>query len=229
MSVNRDELNKALEVLRKKDPQNATLQKFDEYMRSFSGNKDTTPYGSVKLWDNWVNGTSSATEEKRLMSSSGKKMVQNLDGSWQSAGYDKAIANQKAAHDAVTQGLADPSTDPVSMDIYNAAQKKLKEDQAKLTAKKNQQTGTKQLTADEAKKAYVGLSPQDQNMNWYDRVNSAAQRVGDQVWKTVFGKDFVASNDAWQRQLAQDELKKNPNDKIAQHTLTALDASKRPD
>jgi hypothetical protein len=93
--ANNDELKKALDLLRRKDPNNAALQKFDRVFRSYDGASDSAPKGSITLYNNWDKNYNSTNQEKQYLSGSGKKMIQGSDGSWQTSGYEKEMQKRK--------------------------------------------------------------------------------------------------------------------------------------
>lgn len=82
----RDDLKKALDYMRKKDPNNDTFQKLDRYLRAHSTiNSDKKPLGSIGLFDEWDNKVKSGNQNTR------KNMVKNSQGEWESKGYAKTM------------------------------------------------------------------------------------------------------------------------------------------
>jgi hypothetical protein len=81
----------------------------------------------------------------------------------------------------------------------------------------------KQAEAD--KKVQQQKAANASKMNWYDKLNAGGQRIGDQFLRTVFGDNFANWNNQQDKELAQYELKKNPNNTHAIKALTRDNAA----
>lgn len=85
--ANRDELKKALDYLRRKDPQNDALQKFDRQLRSYTTINKNNSNASIKLYDEWnkeYNQSSSAENMRKFA-------VRDINGGWESKKYQETM------------------------------------------------------------------------------------------------------------------------------------------
>lgn len=87
-NFSRDELRKALDYLRRKDPENNSLQSYDNYFRSFTNASKKSAKGSVTLFDNALENNLGNKERT-------SKSVKGSDGGWESRGYGKEMEKRK--------------------------------------------------------------------------------------------------------------------------------------
>jgi hypothetical protein len=119
--ANRDELKKALDYLRKKNPENPSLQKFDRTLRNYTGADKNSTLGSVTLFDHWDKNFNSATQSTR--DAAGGR-VQDLNGGWESKGYDKEMQKRKESPFDYVNSTAVKSIEKIKKDRLAAEKKK---------------------------------------------------------------------------------------------------------
>jgi hypothetical protein len=109
--MERDQIKKALEYLRKKDPNNPALQSYEKRLRSLTGASEKTTKGSVELYDYYKENFSS--EGQKTKQTKNANSITDLNGNRQSKGYQKEITRRT-------------EEDSPSLSTYEKAQSELK-------------------------------------------------------------------------------------------------------
>jgi hypothetical protein len=149
---NREELKKALDYLRKKDPQNDALQKFDRQLRSYTTVSKKNTNASIKLYDEWNDeyNNSSSTENMR------KFAVRGNDGGWESKKYQETIDDRWASDADLThvQKMQKKLKKQFGIENYD---KFVTYQEAQKMAKKNRELKEKDAKAQASKKNTPGI------------------------------------------------------------------------
>jgi hypothetical protein len=206
--MNRDDLKSALDYLRKKDPKNASLQKFDSTLRNYSGADQQSGLGSIKLYDNWYKNFSSETEDKRTFDG---KTVTGSDGSLESKGYAKEM-----------QKRAEMPSDYLNQDTVKQMQAKKEASQIDFWDRVKHGLGidlSKEKEQAFSKENQVKKAPGTERSGVLGFLDSTVGRMGEKATRDLFGNDFANAQNQNYAQLAQDKLKQNPKDSKA---ITAL-------
>jgi hypothetical protein len=109
--MERDQIKKALEYLRKKDPNNPALQSYEKRLRSLTGASEKSAKGSVELYDYYKENFSS--EGQKAKQTKNANSITDLNGNRQSKGYQKEITKRS-------------EEDSPSLSTYEKAQSELK-------------------------------------------------------------------------------------------------------
>jgi hypothetical protein len=91
--MERDQIKKALDYLRKKDPNNPTLQSYEKRLRSLTGASEKSAKGSIELYDHYKENFSSAGQKAKQAKN--KMSITDLKGNRQSKGYEKEIKRRE--------------------------------------------------------------------------------------------------------------------------------------
>jgi hypothetical protein len=91
--MERDQIKKALDYLRKKDPNNPTLQSYEKRLRSLTGASEKSAKGSIELYDHYKDNFSSAGQKAKQAKN--KMSITDLKGNRQSKGYEKEIKRRE--------------------------------------------------------------------------------------------------------------------------------------
>jgi hypothetical protein len=90
--MERDQIKKALEHLRKKDPNNPALQSYEKRLRSLTGASEKSTKGSVELYDHWKENFSSEGQKEKQKKNGNS--ITDLNGNRQSKGYEKEMTRR---------------------------------------------------------------------------------------------------------------------------------------
>jgi hypothetical protein len=220
--MERDQIKKALEYLRKKDPNNPALQSYEKRLRSLTGASEKSAKGSVELYDYYKENFSS--EGQKAKQSKNGNSITDLNGNRQSKGYQKEITRRT-------------EEDSPSFSTYEKAQSELKkkfgiETKGDITYAEAQQLARQKRDKELKEKVKKGTQQKSASSS---KKKDKSPSLGKDIKNVLVGAyqfanpfDDVSPKEATERYLKKDtsntykEIARGSNRAIDSATLNAM-------